>query len=123
MLLLSLVVVHDTVRGGEDEVTELTGRKKVLGPLLDSIKGNIEAGGDDTTLVDTTNKVDDDLTSTLVIDDLELTNVAVLLHDLEELDNDLGSRADDDLTLTAVLSVGDVLEGVVEDRDKNHCAV
>lgn len=123
MLLLSLVVIHDTVRGGEDEVTELTRGEEVGSPLLDSINGNVETGGDDTTLVDTTGEVDNNLTRALVINDLELADVTVLLHDLEELDGNLGSRADDNLTLTAVLGVGDVLKGVVEDRDKDHGAV
>lgn len=120
VLLLSLVVVHDTIRGGDDEVTELTGREEVLSPLLNRVNGNIETRRDDTALVDATGEVDDDLASALVVNNLELTNVTVLLHNLEELNSNLGSRADDNLTLTAVLGVGDVLEGVVEDRNKNH---
>ena len=44
----------------------------------------------------------------------------MLLHDLEELDHDLGGRADQDLALAAALGVGDVHQGVVEDRDQNH---
>ncbi len=44
----------------------------------------------------------------------------VLLHDLEELDDDLGGRADKDLALAAALSVGNVHESVVKDGDQNH---
>ena len=44
------------------------------------------------------------------------------LHDLEELDNDLGARADEDLPLAALLSVVDGLQAVAEDADANHSA-
>jgi hypothetical protein len=116
----SLVVVHDTSGGGEDDVTELTSREDVGDPLLDIIEGNIEAGGDNTALVDATVEVDNDLAGALVIDDLELVDVAVLLHNLKELDNDLGRRADNNLALTTALGVGDVDEGVVENRNQDH---
>jgi hypothetical protein len=33
----------------------------------------------------------------VIVDDLELSNVSVLLHDLEELDNDLRAWADENL--------------------------
>ena len=42
------------------------------------------------------------------------------LHDREELDNDLGGGADEDLALALLLSVDDALEAVVEDGNANH---
>jgi hypothetical protein len=39
----------------------------------------------------------------------------VLLHDAEELDNDLGGRSDEDLSLSRLLSVVDGVERIVED--------
>ena len=39
----------------------------------------------------------------------------VLLHDAEELDDDLGGRADHDLTLSGFLGVVDGIERIVED--------
>lgn len=42
------------------------------------------------------------------------------LHDLEELDNDLGARSDQDLALAGLLGVVDGVEGIVEDRSANH---
>lgn len=44
----------------------------------------------------------------------------VLLHDLEELDNDLGAGADHDLTLASLLGVVDAVEGIVEDGSADH---
>jgi len=44
----------------------------------------------------------------------------VLLHQGEELDNDLGGRTDQDLALAALLGVVDVVEAVVQDGDADH---
>ena len=98
MLGTSLVVVHDALVGREDENTELTGRKDSVGEVLELSEGKIEAGGDDTALVEATVEVDNDLAGALIINDLELVDVAVLLHDLEELDEHLGGRSQDHLT-------------------------
>lgn len=42
------------------------------------------------------------------------------LHDLEELGDDLGGRADHDLTLAGLLGVVDVLESIVENGSLDH---
>lgn len=39
----------------------------------------------------------------------------MLLHDREETDDDLGARADEDLTLATLLGVGNVVETVGKD--------
>lgn len=44
----------------------------------------------------------------------------VLLHDLEELDNDLGGRSDQDLALARLLGVVDALESIVENGSADH---
>lgn len=44
----------------------------------------------------------------------------MLLHQGQELDNDLGGRADQDLALATLLSVVDVVEAVVQDGDADH---
>lgn len=46
--------------------------------------------------------------------------LTVPLHDLEELDNDLGAGADKDLPLATLLSVVDGLQAVAEDADADH---
>lgn len=38
----------------------------------------------------------------------------VLLHDTEELDDDLGGRSDEDLSLSGLLGVVDGIERIVE---------
>jgi hypothetical protein len=68
-------VIHDTSRGGQDHITELTSRQQVSSPLFDFTNLDVETGRDNTTLVKTTVKLDNNLTGTMVIDFLELTNV------------------------------------------------
>lgn len=68
-------MVHDTSRGGEDNVTELTGRKELDNPLLHVAELDVVAGRDDTSLVEAAVKLDDNLAVAVVIDLLELANV------------------------------------------------
>lgn len=44
----------------------------------------------------------------------------VALHDLEELDDDLGARSDQDLALAGLLGVVDAVEGIVENGSADH---
>lgn len=44
----------------------------------------------------------------------------VTLHDLQELDDDLGARADQDLALAGLLGVVDGVERIVEDGSLDH---
>lgn len=44
----------------------------------------------------------------------------VLLHDGQELDDDLGAGADEDLALAALLGVVDGVERIVEDGSLDH---
>jgi hypothetical protein len=90
-------VVHDTVWGGQDEMAELTRWEQIGGELLNLVQSDVKSWRNDTALVQSTKKIDDNLTTSVIVDDLELSNVSVLLHDLEELDNDLRAWADENL--------------------------
>jgi hypothetical protein len=103
---------------------------------INLVEGNVESWGDDSALVESAVELDDDLASSVIIDNFEFTNVAVLHHDLEELDDDLrgGSdenlsfrfsrctkfNQDDYLSLSSLLSVADVLESVGQNVHANH---
>ena len=76
MLPAGLLVVHDTGRGGQDNVTELTRGKELDNPLLHVAELDVVAGRDDTGLVDAAVELDDDLAVAVVVDLLELANVA-----------------------------------------------
>ena len=97
VLSASLLVIHDTVRGGEHQLTELARGEQVGSQLLDLVQSDVESGRDDTALVQTTEQVDDNLAASVIVDDLEVSNVTVLLHNLQELDNNLRARADENL--------------------------
>jgi len=90
-------VVHDTVWGGEDEMAELTRWEQIGSELLNLVQGNVKSWRNDTALVQSTEEIDDNLSTSVVVDDLELSNVSVLLHDFEELDNDLRTWTDENL--------------------------
>ena len=76
MLATRLLVVHDTGRGSQDHVSELTGRQEFDNPLLKVAEADVEAGGDDTGLVEAAVELDDDLARAVIIDFLELADVA-----------------------------------------------
>ena len=92
-----LVVVHDTQVSGEDNNTELTGWQDGVGEVLEILKLKIESGGDNSALVESSIQVDNDLASASIINDLKLIDVAVSLHDSEELDENLGGWSQDNL--------------------------
>eukprot|EP00636_Phaeomonas_parva_P018446 CAMPEP_0118852192 /NCGR_PEP_ID=MMETSP1163-20130328/1312_1 /TAXON_ID=124430 /ORGANISM="Phaeomonas parva, Strain CCMP2877" /LENGTH=147 /DNA_ID=CAMNT_0006784601 /DNA_START=27 /DNA_END=470 /DNA_ORIENTATION=- len=115
-----LVVVHDAESGGEHNVAELAGREEGVGPLLHVGNARVEARGNDTALVDAASKLHHDLARAVVVHDGELPDVAVLLHVLQELDDDLGARAHHDLALAALLRVGDGLKSVREGGHAHH---
>lgn len=68
-------MVHDTSRGGENDETELTSWEELDNPLLEVVKTNVVTWGDDTSLVEATVELDDDLAGAVVIDLLELSDV------------------------------------------------
>jgi hypothetical protein len=76
VLSASLLVVHDAGRGGEHNVAELTRWQQVDNPLLEVAELDVVAWGDDTALVQAAVELDDNLAVAVVIDLLELANVA-----------------------------------------------
>ena len=76
MLSPGLLVVHDTGRGGQHDVAELTRGQQLDDPLLEIGETDVVAGRDDTSLVQAAVQLDDDLAGAVVIDLLELANVA-----------------------------------------------
>jgi len=85
VLAAGLLVVHDTGRGGQDDVTELTRGKELDNPLLHVAELDVVAGGDDTGLVEAAVELDNDLAVAVVIDLLELANVACEKKEISDL--------------------------------------
>ena len=75
MLPPGLFVVHDTGRGGQDNVTERSSWEQLRDDVFELPEGDVVSRRDATTLVDSAEELDDDLAGSVVIDDLEFTNV------------------------------------------------
>ena len=60
----------------KDDDTKATSRKEQVDPVLDLVDLHVVARRDDTSFVQTTVQLDDNLAWTMVIDDLKLANVA-----------------------------------------------
>lgn len=103
MLATGLLVVHDASRGGQDDIAELTRGQQADSPLLKIRELDIVAGRDDTSLVEAiargsasfilrlvlelvryipADQLDNNLAGAVVIDLLELANVACEAHEV-----------------------------------------
>ena len=71
-----LLVCHNAVGRGQNDLPELTTREEVHNPLLDLVDLHVESGGDDAALVESAGELDDDLLGAVVVHDLEFANVA-----------------------------------------------
>ena len=97
MLLSGLEMVDNTLVGGEDDETELSGWENLWDKLLEVLELEVESWGDDTALVQSSVKVNDDLAGSGIVNNLELVDVTMLLHKSEELDDNLGDWSKENL--------------------------
>jgi len=121
MLSPCFFVVHDASTCGEHDVSELTRGKKFYNPLLKITELDVVAWADAASLVDAAVQLDHDFAIAVIVNFLELADVAVLLHNREELDNDLRARSNEDLTLSRFFGIVDGVEAIIEYRGSNHC--
>jgi hypothetical protein len=75
MLLSRLFMVHDSLSSGEYGISELSGRENLWDNLLEVGKFDIKSRRDDAALVQSTVEFDNDLSSSLIINDLKIINV------------------------------------------------
>ena len=138
MLPPGLLVVHDPTGRCQDDEPKLSAGQQVVGPLFDLVDGNIKARRDDTTLVKSSRQIDHNLPGSVIVNHLELSDVAVLHHDGQEphddlneqgvfrlieimkLETDLGAGSDEDLPLASLLSIVDAFEGISQRVHTNH---
>lgn len=132
MFTTGLFVIHDASAGGQHDVAttrddilvrlaakgdssdspELTRWEQCVCPLLDVKDGNVEARADDTSFVESSGKIDDDLSCAVIIDNFEFSDVAVLHHDCEEFNDDLRIGANEDLTFASFLGIVDAFQSI-----------
>ena len=87
--MLGLIVVKNALGGGQDQVAELSRREDVGSPALEVVQRNVKARRNDTAFVDSAEQLDDDFARTMIVNDFEFADVSSLLHELQELDQDL----------------------------------
>ena len=83
-------MVHNALVSGEDKSSKLTRGKHSGAEVFEILELDVEVGGNHSTLIESSVEIDDDLASAGIVNDLELTDVSVGLHDLEELHEGLG---------------------------------
>ena len=74
-------------------MSELSGWKDLVGPVFNLVDWNIESWGNDSAFVNSSKELNNYLSGSVVVDDLEFSDVSFLLHNFEELDEDLGVRS------------------------------
>merc|ERR1719379_1202160 len=99
MLPASLFMVHDAIRRCQNQMPKLARRKNVAGQLLDASQADVETWRDHAAFVDAANEVDHHLARAMVVNDLQVTDVSMLLHDLQKFDDDFGIWFNKDLPL------------------------
>lgn len=82
-----LLVVHDTGRGGEDDLSERSSGEEQVDPVLDLRQLNVESRRDDSSLVDSTVELNDNLARSVIVNLLELLNVTYSLVSFRRLAN------------------------------------
>jgi hypothetical protein len=115
------LVVHNAARRRKDQESELTGRQKVAGVLLEVFHLNVEPGADHTALVDAARKVDNHFAGTMIVDDFEFANVSVLHHNCQEANDNFRAWANDHLAFATLFRIVYALEGIRQNAHTNHC--
>jgi hypothetical protein len=69
-------MVHDAKCGGEYEVSELTRWKEIHYPLFDIVVAHVETRRNDAALVDPTNKLYNNLSRSMVVNDGKFPNIS-----------------------------------------------
>jgi hypothetical protein len=98
-------VIHDAVRGGQYNEAKLTRWQQVLGPGLDRVDCYVKSGADNSTFVQSSVQIDNYFASSMIVDDFEFANVAVLHHDGQEFDGHLRAGSQQDLSFVSFLSI------------------
>lgn len=93
----------------------------IVSPLKHWFKpSSIEPGRDHTALVDAADELHYDLSCSMVVDNLQVANVAVLLHHLQKLNDDLGVWPDQNLAFSTLLGIDDVVQAISQHADSHH---
>ena len=93
-------------------VSKLPRWQDIIAPFLEISDSDIIARTDHITFIDSTNKFDDNLLRSMIVNDFELANIALFLHDFKKPDNNFGDWFYDNLFLAFFLSIHNSFEAV-----------
>ena len=98
-------MIHDTSTSRKNDISDISSRQKLIRPCLQIWETDVESGGNDTTFVEATVQLNDNLSRSMVVDFFKFSDVSMFLHYLEEFDNDFAGWADQDLALASFLGI------------------
>ena len=117
-----LIMGKHTLVGRNHQMPKLSWRQNAVCPLLKVSQGQIVARRNHSTFVDAANELNHNFLGTMVINNFELSDVAMDLHEFEELDEEFGDRPDEYLLFAFALCIDDGLEAVRQDVHFDHCS-
>ena len=76
MFSSSFFMIHNSSTRSKNNISNTSSRQKLIDPFFQIRKTNIESRGNNTTFVKTTIKLNDNLSRTMIIDFLKLSNIS-----------------------------------------------
>ena len=101
-------------------MTERSWGKDAISPFLEIGQSDVISWRYDSAFVDSANEFDYDFISSVVVDDLELSNVSGSLHDFEESDDEGWDGSDENLLFAFSLGIDYGSETVGENVYFDH---
>lgn len=117
-----LFVVHDASWGCQNDESELSGREKVVLPLLQILQLHIKPWADDATLVQPPCEIDYNFPGSVIINDLKFANVTMLHHHSQKAHYDFRAGPEENLAFSTFLSIIDAFQRISENVHAHHDA-
>lgn len=93
-------------------MSELSGRKNVIGPFFKVRESDIISWWDDSAFIDAAYQFNNNFLTSVIINNLELSDIVVFLHNPQEFEQDFGDRSEKDLFFALFLGVDYGFEGI-----------
>lgn len=106
-------MIHNTSRSGKYNEAKLSAGQQVVYPLFNSVSLYIESRRDDSALVQTSNQLDNNLSTAVIINDFKFSNVTMLLHYAKEFNDHFARGSDEHLALSTLFSIDHGFKAVV----------
>ena len=95
--MLCLMMVHNSESSRQHQVPELSRGQDHITPSFDVSERYVKSGGNDSAFIDPSQQLDHYFAATMIVDDLELSNVPSLLHEFQEFNQHFRTGAQQNL--------------------------